>query len=248
MAWHYVLNGVSQGPVEETELRSLHQRNIVTPDTPVWTEGMPEWVPYQQSALSAGGSETGSPVVTHTCAECGKLFPEGEMLQYEQAWVCAACKPVFFQRIKEGVTPRGSLAYASVGKRFVAIFIDGIIVDLVVFPLIFLLAGLQGITHAGLSTGMSALIYLISYLLPAAYEIVLIGAFGATLGKMLMKIKVVSPDGGRISYGRSTGRYFAKMLSGIILGIGFFMAFWDEQKRALHDRICTTRVIVNETS
>jgi len=46
-----------------------------------------------------------------------------------------------------------------------------------------------------------------------------------------------------VSYGRAAGRYFAKMLSGIIMGIGYIMAGFDSQKRALHDMICDTRVI-----
>ena len=248
MAWYYVLNGQSQGPVPETEIKSLQQRKIITPDTPVWTEGMAEWVPLQRSPLATVAAPVGHPVVTHACAECGKSFPEDEMLQYENAWVCAACKPVFFQRLKEGVSPRGSLDYASVGRRFLAIFIDGILIDIVILPLIVLSVGFEGLTHRGLSTGVNVLIYLVQYLFPAAYEIILIGMFGATLGKMIMKIKVVTPEGDRILYGRSTGRYFAKMLSGIILLIGYIMAFWDEEKRALHDRICKTRVIADQTS
>ncbi|HET6371045.1 MAG TPA: RDD family protein, partial [Nitrospiria bacterium] len=39
------------------------------------------------------------------------------------------------------------------------------------------------------------------------------------------------------------GRYFAEILSGIILCIGYIMAAFDDEKRALHDRICGTRVI-----
>ena len=38
----------------------------------------------------------------------------------------------------------------------------------------------------------------------------------------------------------------AKILSGFILYIGFLMAFWDPEKRALHDRMCATRVIYND--
>jgi len=250
MAWYYALSGTSRGPVAETELRSLHQQNIVTPDTPVWTEGMADWVPFQNSALSAGGSAPGHPAVTHSCAECGKLFPEDEMLHYENAWVCATCKPVFFQRIKEGVAPRGRFLFASVGKRFVAIFLDGFIVAflmgiLVIFP--FLLVA-TWVVAPGKTVADQAWIFplmiLSMYGLPAAFEIFFIGKYGATPGKMLMKIKVVAPDGGRVSYGRSTGRYFAKILSGMIFYIGFLMAFWDEEKCALHDRICQTRVIV----
>ena len=56
------------------------------------------------------------------------------MLHYEGSWVCAADKPVFFQRIKEGVAPGAPFVYASVGRRFAAVLIDGIIIDIVVFP------------------------------------------------------------------------------------------------------------------
>jgi uncharacterized RDD family membrane protein YckC len=50
-------------------------------------------------------------------------------------------------------------------------------------------------------------------------------------------------DGGKVSYGRAVGRHFAKYLSSFTLGIGYIMAGIDDEKRALHDRICNTRVI-----
>jgi len=81
-----------------------------------------------------------------------------------------------------------------------------------------------------------------------AYEIVLIGKYGATLGKRACKIHVVTADGGKVSYGRAAGRYFAKLLSGFTCLIGYIIAFFDEEKRALHDRICNTRVVVNSPS
>ena len=255
MAWHYFRDGITQGPVALTELQRLHQQGVVAGETPVWTEGMADWAPYQQSAAAAvvpipvatGGSVAvpGSGP-TQTCVECGKLFPEDEMLQYEGRWVCALCKPIFFQRLKEGLSAPGILQYASIGRRFLAMFIDGILIDIVVFAPIIILTGLAGLTANGRSTiptAESAGILIFQYLAPALYEIIMIGRFGATLGKMAMGVKVVSPDGQPISYGRSTGRYFGKMLSGIILGIGYLMAFWDPEKRALHDRICHTRVI-----
>jgi uncharacterized RDD family membrane protein YckC len=71
----------------------------------------------------------------------------------------------------------------------------------------------------------------------------MVGKYGATLGKMAAKIRVVTADGGKVSYGRATGRYFAKLLSAFTCLIGFIMAAFDEEKRALHDRICNTRVI-----
>jgi uncharacterized RDD family membrane protein YckC len=60
---------------------------------------------------------------------------------------------------------------------------------------------------------------------------------------MACNIKVVMADGGKVSFARAIGRHFAKFISGMILGIGYIMAGFDDQKRALHDRICDTRVI-----
>lgn len=64
-----------------------------------------------------------------------------------------------------------------------------------------------------------------------------------TLGKMAVGIVVVNENGERISFGKATGRYFGKILSGLILGIGFIMAAFDQRKQALHDRLAKTLVI-----
>jgi len=56
-------------------------------------------------------------------------------------------------------------------------------------------------------------------------------------------LKVVMEDGGPVSYGRATGRFFAEILSGMVCYIGYIIAGFDSQKRSLHDHICSTRVI-----
>lgn len=65
----------------------------------------------------------------------------------------------------------------------------------------------------------------------------------ATFGKRLLGIKVVGADGGRIGFGRATGRTFAKILSYVIMYIGFIMAACTNRKRALHDYIAETYVV-----
>jgi len=59
---------------------------------------------------------------------------------------------------------------------------------------------------------------------------------------MALQIRVVSMDGGPLSFGQSVGRYFATFLSALILGIGFVMAGVRSDKRALHDLLAGTRV------
>ncbi|MDY7037753.1 MAG: RDD family protein, partial [Thermodesulfobacteriota bacterium] len=77
----------------------------------------------------------------------------------------------------------------------------------------------------------------------ATYTTLMLGKYDATLGKMACKIKVITSDGGKVSYARALGRHFAEFLSAIILSIGYIIAAFDDQKRSLHDRICNTRVI-----
>jgi uncharacterized RDD family membrane protein YckC len=60
---------------------------------------------------------------------------------------------------------------------------------------------------------------------------------------MALGLKVVRADGTALTTGRIIGRHFAEWLSSLILAIGYIMAAFDDQKRALHDRICDTRVI-----
>ena len=64
-----------------------------------------------------------------------------------------------------------------------------------------------------------------------------------TLGKLALSIKVTDLAGGRIGFGRATGRYFAKYLSAAILLIGFVMAGFTRRKQALHDLIAGTLVV-----
>lgn len=69
----------------------------------------------------------------------------------------------------------------------------------------------------------------------------------ATFGKLLLGIKVVDLSGRRISFARATGRFFAKILSGQVLLIGYFLAAFTERKQALHDLLAGTLVLGNES-
>jgi uncharacterized RDD family membrane protein YckC len=96
------------------------------------------------------------------------------------------------------------------------------------------------------STGFFMLVGLqqmVGILIPAVYNTFFVGRFGATPGKMACRLRVVIPDGAHISYMRALGRNFAEWVSAIVLAIGYIMAAFDSEKRALHDRICDTRVV-----
>ena len=65
------------------------------------------------------------------CYECGNTFVQDEMFHYNNSWVCGGCKPIFLQKVKEGVNVSKSMNYAGFWIRFLAKFIDGIIIKVV---------------------------------------------------------------------------------------------------------------------
>ena len=67
--------------------------------------------------------------------------------------------------------------------------------------------------------------------------------YQATPGKMALGLKVITADGSRLSYLRCVGRFFGEIVSGLILNIGYIIAAFDSEKRALHDHMCATRVV-----
>lgn len=65
----------------------------------------------------------------------------------------------------------------------------------------------------------------------------------ATVGKRVLRLKVTDDFGNRISFARATGRYFAKILSGWIMCVGYIMVAFTDRKRGLHDILCNTLVV-----
>ncbi len=187
------------------------------------------------------------------CYECGKIVDQTAMIQYSGSWICADCKPAFMQKLKEGVGVTGSLHYAGFWIRFAAKFVDGIILNIVNYILgMVLITPILGAPTqtgpAGATVAMGVLFTTIGiqFAVQIAYSTYFVGKFGATPGKMACKLKVVTPDGGNVSYTVALGRCFAEILSSLVFLIGYIMAAFDEEKRALHDRICGTRVVYSQ--
>lgn len=250
MDWYYVDQGQQIGPVTEAQFEILRQNGKVTADTLVWHSGMPEWQRYEMAIQEAAPPHAHLPAMngatTATCTECGGTFAASEMLRYGSSWVCAACKRIFFQKLKEGVQPAGILHYAGFWLRVGAKMIDGLLVSLfnilVNVALGAWLGSLEEVTEATLS------VYLIiqqglSWAAMITYSTYFVGKFGATPGKMACHLHIVTPTGAPISYGKAFGRFWAELLSGLLFGIGYLMVAWDSEKRALHDRLCHTRVV-----
>jgi uncharacterized RDD family membrane protein YckC len=129
--------------------------------------------------------------------------------------------------------------------RFLAVIIDGIIVfaiGAIIWPILF--GDTFWVTQTEVIDGE-----VFSYtttqswhtLMTLAWKIVFLALYGATPGKRLMGIQILNERGSRrIGFMRATVRSIAEFLSAITLGIGYLMAAFRKDKRALHDLIAGT--------
>ncbi|MEP7128319.1 MAG: RDD family protein [Chitinophagales bacterium] len=151
--------------------------------------------------------------------------------------------------------------------RGVAYIIDRFVVGFLSFAVIFPLLAILGISAYGMrsfadlenfeSMDDGAKIALVLGLIAAYSTLIIISVTiswlyyslmesshrQATLGKSALGIKVTDLNGNRISFLNATGRYFGKILSGLIFGIGYIMIIFTEKKQGLHDILAGTLVV-----
>lgn len=144
--------------------------------------------------------------------------------------------------------------YAGFWLRFAAYIIDSIILTIVSYIIMFAFlgallfgasTGLDGLNEDAMLGGMvlAYVIFIAGFWL--YFALMESSAKQATVGKMAVGIKVVDESGERITFGRATGRFFGKILSGLILYIGFIMAGFTDKKQALHDMMAGTLVVTS---
>lgn len=266
MDWYYALDGQQKGPVPQAELDRLVAAGTVGQETLVWHAGMPEWKPLRLATAAipplppstpAGAGASFAPPLGSApsayCGSCGRTFPPEDLMQYGDSRICAECKPAFLQRLRQGVPLPTARRYAGFWIRFVAILIDGLILGAVsiITRLLFVapvvirpLSG--GNPFDGLFAAMFGVSSLVNLCVGIAYQVYFLTQHGATPGKLALGLKVITPDGGPISIGRAFGRYFGYWLDTLTLLIGYIIAAFDSEKRALHDYICGTRVVYSK--
>ncbi len=137
--------------------------------------------------------------------------------------------------------------YGGFWWRVLAYIIDGIILSIIGGIIGLIIGGIVGFS-AGADTGAIAVAQGIAFVVLLVlqwlyFAISESSSWRGTIGKRACGLIVVDEQGQRISFGRATGRYFAKFVSALILSIGFLMAGWNHKKRALHDMIAGTLVL-----
>jgi len=142
--------------------------------------------------------------------------------------------------------------YAGFWIRFVAYLLDGLILGVIIGPIFFIffapVAGFESFADnpeaiAVFAAGLSGFVFIEIVVYVLYFAGMESSKYQATLGKMVVGVIVIDEDGNRISFGRAAGRFFSKILSALILYIGFIMAGFDSRKQALHDKIASTLVI-----
>lgn len=234
MKWYYANNDNQRvGPLSEEAFQRAVQSGQVSENTLVWSQGMGDWQPY--SAVAPQVAPAPPPPAPG---------PEAPSAQPAQDWEAIA------QQVKEGVQPgtEASWEFGGFWIRFGAYFIDNLILQAISFAIQFGIGiGLAMLANPDSPVGMLLLVAL--YLIPLVIVVCYYTYFHgnpnhqATPGKKLMKLRVITADGEDVTYLRAFGRYWAAVLSALILLIGYIMAAFDSEKRALHDHICNTRVI-----
>lgn len=242
MEWYYVQGQERRGPLGDEEFQQLVADQTIGPETFVWNPDLPDWQRFE--LLSPGESSPPQAPAFERCAECGQNKPADQVIPFGAIYVCGGCKPVFFLRVRQGTVYPVTAHYAGFGIRASAKIIDWVIIGmfqaavqavLMLFyppdfenPMFIIMAGIMG---------------LMSMVLTIGYGTWFIGRFGATPGKMACGLKVVMPDGSGVSYPRALGRALGELVSGMVLYIGYIIVAFEEQRRALHDFFCDTRVI-----
>jgi uncharacterized RDD family membrane protein YckC len=253
MQWYYAVGDQRQGPVEQAEFERLVATGIIRDDTLVWRQGMAQWQPYSTvQASSAPRVDDG----TEVCAVSGKRYPRREMINYEGKWISGEHRDAFFQRMREGIAlptdgaVPGPYGYGGFWRRLVAFWLDGMIQGVVLLPIY--VAGAIAFAPTGRNPATELggfMLFLGCWMIFAigvgvGYACFFTRKYDATPGKLALGLKVLRPNGDKLSVGRIIGRHFAHFVTSLVpFAIGYIIAGFDDEKRALHDRIADTRVI-----
>jgi len=206
---------------------------------------------------SACGAQTAEG--TAFCCSCGK-----PIVGYSVA--APAATPYAGGAV--GATPAmaatGGREYAGFWLRFVAYLVDGLVMGAVVGIVIGIAVGFLGIEYfRTLAQGMAPRVdepnpvfpamLLVSIMTLVVFSVIASWLYFAgmessgnqgTLGKMALGLVVTDMNGQPISFARASGRFFSKIITGMVpLAIGYIMAGFTEKKQALHDMIASCLVL-----
>ncbi len=192
------------------------------------------------------------------CSKCGASLADN-------AAFCTACgQPTSLRPSASAVIATAPatlpVQYAGFWLRFVAYLIDGVVVSVAFLVVLVFLAVFTGLGAALRDIRFGEAPQEILALIGVAFILAIIGvavigtwlyhalmessSWQATLGKKALDLAVTDMEGRRITFGRASGRHFAKIISGLIpFAIGYIVAGFTAKKQAIHDMIASCLVV-----
>ncbi len=217
--WHYIRDGEKHGPVTKDNIQQLIDEGELTPNHFVWCSGMDDW--KQISNVDD----------VHSIPP---PLPEDKT-------VSSATESV-------RNTDAGTVQYAGFGSRLIAhcfdiailvvvlLFVSG----LLVIPDAFGWYSYDKFFNSSVTLVFHTTLITTGWMYYVLYET---SMYQATPGKWIMNLKVTDINRDKIGFVKATGRHFGKILSGVILLVGFIMAAFTENGQALHDRLAGCLVV-----
>jgi uncharacterized RDD family membrane protein YckC len=186
------------------------------------------------------------------CMKCGASLG-ASLVPPPPAGVASVPLPtVLAPRVPASVAPVVVSPYAGFWIRVLAHIIDGIIVGVPIIPLVivFLLPSIIKTVQSGGEDQPPAwvfttvpLIWIAALCVMWLYEALLTSSsWQATIGKRILHLKVTDMEGNRITFGRASGRFFAKFVSNLVCSLLYVIVAFTERKQGLHDMVAGTLV------
>ena len=181
------------------------------------------------------------------CTRCGKTFCGDCLVELKGGFFCAPCKSEQVKDIQSGVDI-AELPLAGIGARLAAQFVDGLVLALVWVPIAFA-SGLFAFTGVTDPVAMQSKIRILSIMVTGiflVYEGIMLQLRGQTLGKMALKIKVVTADGNDLASWQAWVRPLVRVVIALVpytAIVDYIPSFFTKGKTCIHDMAARTRVV-----
>jgi uncharacterized RDD family membrane protein YckC len=177
------------------------------------------------------------------CARCQTPYCRNCLVEIQGRPYCATCKSEQLLDVRSGVSTGGMLDYAGFWKRFGAVFLDGLVVNVPLYIILMIIAyaasETSGQPHPFIAFAGIPLMFV-----QMIYEgLMLTSKNGQTLGKIAMRVRVVRPDGSSITSGQAWGRSAMRLVLGCLWIVDYIPVFFTAEKTTLHDMVAGTRVV-----
>lgn len=138
---------------------------------------------------------------------------------------------------------------AGFGVRFIAFIIDLIVIGSIKSIILNPFDAWLGLSDMYIMTPLFSVYNVLSALIYFGYFILLTFFFNATLGKMILKLKVVHENGRKLSIGTViTREFFGRYISNFFAYLLYLVVLFNPNKRGIHDLLSDTLVVKEESA